>query len=65
MLNRGAAESGFALTTDLHMCRLSNYRSLCERGEQSASLDEDIESDEAESLSGFDLDFEHITEIEF
>lgn len=60
-----AASSNFILTADLRMCRFCNYRSLCGRGEQAASLEEDLEPVETDSLSGFDIDFEHITEIEF
>lgn len=60
-----ASQSRFALTTDQRMCRFCNYRSLCDRGEQAASMEEDLEQDDNEAQSGFDLDFDQITEIAY
>lgn len=62
---KAASQSRFALTTDLRMCRFCNYRSLCDRGDQAASMEEDLDSDDTDSSGGFDLDFEQIGEIEF
>ena len=55
----------FPLTTDLRACRFCNYRSLCERGEQAAELDEDFDEGEDAAAGVFDLDFEQIGEIAF
>lgn len=60
-----ASQSRFALTPDQRMCRFCNYRSLCDRGERAASMEEDPDLDDIETHTGFDLDFDQITEIVF
>lgn len=60
-----AADSRFALTTDVRLCRFCNYRSLCERGDQVGSLEDDLEEDDLEISTGVDFDFEQVREIEF
>jgi len=50
------------LTADQNLCRLCNYRSLCERGIEAAFLDK-LEDDFEPLEAGFDL--EQIAEVEF
>ena len=54
----------FPLTDDLTQCAKCMFRSLCERGVQTAKLDLFTEIDQ-EDLSGFQFDLENINELEF
>ena len=60
-----ASETDFPLTGDERMCRYCNYRSLCDRGESAAKMEDDAADEEGNDSSGFDLDFEQISEIAF
>lgn len=53
----------FPLTDDHKMCRFCVYRSYCDRGREAADWME--AETEGESESGFDLNFDQISEIEF
>jgi len=58
-----ADAADFPLTEDEKLCRFCVYRSYCNRGMQAGQLGE-VEA-EAESETGFDVNFEQISEIEF
>jgi len=58
------AEEPAPLTENQKRCRYCVYRSLCNRGTEAGLLDE-MESEAAEDLFDFELDFEQIAEIEF
>lgn len=60
-----ASETDFPLTSDERMCRYCNYRSLCDRGVSAAEKEDDAADEEDSDSSGFDLDFEQISEIAF
>lgn len=60
-----ASETNFPLTSNLLMCRYCNYRSLCDRGESAAEMEDDAADEDGSESSGFDLDFEQINEIVF
>ncbi|HAL17825.1 MAG TPA: PD-(D/E)XK nuclease family protein [Anaerolineaceae bacterium] len=60
-----ASETDFPLTGDESMCRYCNYRSLCDRGVSAAEREDDAADEENSESSGFDLDFEQISEIAF
>ena len=60
-----ASETNFPLTSDERMCRYCNYRSLCDRGERASEMEDDVADEEGSDSSGFDLDFEQISEIAF
>ena len=56
----------FPLTTDERRCRFCVYRSLCDRGIESGSLDEWDETNDLElTLDDFSLDLGDLAEIEF
>ncbi len=62
---KGLSEDEAPKTENEKRCKFCVYRSLCNRGVSAGTLDE-LE-DDLDEVDGFDfeLDFEHITEIEF
>lgn len=65
LMNEIDARPDFPLTDDTRRCRFCTYRSLCERGSQAGSLAEWDEANDEPRFDDFDIDFDHITEIEF
>jgi hypothetical protein len=57
--------SDFPLTPDVRRCHFCTYRSLCERGDRAGNLDDWLDEDETDDLSGLDFDLDQIAEIEF
>jgi len=60
-----ASDTNFPLTGDERMCRYCNFRSLCDRGEGAGEMETDSLAEESSESSGYDLDFEQISEIAF
>ena len=55
----------FPLTANEQRCQFCRYRSLCQRGVQAGDWQNQETSEEQNSGSGFDLDFDQIAEIDF
>jgi hypothetical protein len=61
MINEIVKRSHFPLTDDQKKCAFCPYRSYCNRGVKAGTRDETTEAE----LSGIEINFEQIGEIEF
>lgn len=61
----GQEAGNFPLVEDARRCQYCSYRSLCQRGIRAGLLDDAEQEPELEDEFDFELDFEHIAEIEY